>query len=260
MLAGGERINFFHLVDVASWYPFGQIYDNKCTDTVLAFFLAAWQQLGLPVIAQFDNEMSFTGGRWSHRLGRAVRLCLALGVEVWFIPPYIPERNGFVESFHSLCDRFFWSRNIFTTRADVQVKYPAFLQAFRQEHHLPAIAGQTPAQVRGQQHNQDNFRPLPVDFCLAQSRRLPIVAGLIHCARLANRHGIINVLNRELNLGEEYARHYILARIQTNRQQMTLYQQPDANSPLQNIGSFPFLLPESVVAFDPTFSYLRADG
>jgi hypothetical protein len=72
---------------VACWYPFDMVCANKRTDTVLAFLLAAWKEVGLPGIAQFDNEMSFTGGRWAHRLGRMVRLCLALGIQVWFILP-----------------------------------------------------------------------------------------------------------------------------------------------------------------------------
>jgi len=260
LLTGGQRVNFLHLVDVASWYPYGWVCDDKRTDTVLAFLLAAWQQLGLPQWAQFDNEMTFTGGRWAHRLGRVVRLCLALGVQVWFIPFYTPQRNGFVESFHSQCHQFLWSRHTFAALADVQARYPAFLQAFRHEHHLPAIADQTPAQARGQQQDETGFRPLPADFHLARPERLPLVAGLIHCVRLADRQGAVNILNRQLELGEAYARHYVLATIHTARQQICLFQQPDAASPLQEIGTFPFPLPEPTVPYDPSFSYLLADS
>jgi len=260
ILMGGQRINFFHLVDVASWYPFGLVCGDKRSKTVRAFLLAAWQELGLPNIAQFDNEMSFTGGRWAHRFGQTVRLCLALGVQVWFIPTYTPKRNGFVENFHSQCNRFFWSRHSFQTLAEVEAKYPDFLCTFRQEHVLPAIAGQTPAQARGKPQNETNYRPLPVDFCLSPQLRLPIVSGLIHCVRLADRHGHVNILNRKHALGKAYARHYVLAKIRPEEQQMILYQQPDADTPLQCIDAFPFPLSEPVVPFDPTFSYLFADG
>jgi transposase len=260
LLTGGRKVNFLHLVDVASWYPYGWVCGDKRTDTVLAFLWAAWQQLGLPQLAQFDNEMTFTGGRWAHRLGRVVRLCLALGVQVWFIPLYTAQRNGFVESFHSQCHQFLWSRHTFGALTDVRAKYPAFLQAFRQEHHLPAIAGQTPQQARGQRQRQHGFRPLPVDFRLAQPERLPIVAGLIHCVRLADRQGTVNILNRQLQLGEAYARHYVLATIHTARQQMCLFQQPDADSSLQDIGTFSFPLPEPAVAYDPSFNYLLDDS
>lgn len=86
VLQGGERFNFFHLVDVACWYPHGAVTDDKSTDTALSFLVGGWQTIGLAHIVQFDNEMTFTGGRWAHRLGRIVRLCLAVGVQVWLIP------------------------------------------------------------------------------------------------------------------------------------------------------------------------------
>jgi transposase len=258
VISGGEYIYFFHLVDVASWYPFGKVYADKSTNTALSFLIDAWKTVGLPIIAQFDNEMSFSGGRWSHRLGRVVRLCLALGIQVWFIPFYTPERNGFVESFHGQCDLFFWSRHAFETLSEVQADYPAFLKAFRHDHHLPAIANQTPAAFRSQ--NKLCLRCLPEDFALAKPRQLPLVSGIINCVRLADTQGTVNVLNHHLELGEAYARHYILAKIQTARQKMTLYHQPDAKAALKEIDVYPFPLPESAVACDPTFSYLLADS
>jgi hypothetical protein len=232
---------------------------DKSTDRVLAFLLAAWKEVGLPVIAQFDNEMSFIGGRWAHRLGRVVRLCLALGVQVWFIPTYTPERNGFVESFHGQCDRFFWSRHTFTARAEVQTKYPAFLHSFRHEHYPPAIDGQTPGQMRAEAECEQAVQYLPTDFCLTQTKQLPIVAGTVRCVRLTDHRGNVNILNHCLALGEEYARHYVLAEITTDQQKMVLYQQPDANTQLQQFATFPFPLSQPVLAFDPTFSYLLAD-
>jgi len=86
VLEGGTSLFLIHLVDVATWYPCGQVSEDKMTDSVLAFLLASWQALGVPCILQVDNEMSFTGGRWVSRLGRMVRLALLLGCEVWFNP------------------------------------------------------------------------------------------------------------------------------------------------------------------------------
>ena len=259
VLQGGERFYFFHLVDVACWYPHGMVTDDKTTDTALSFLVKCWQTIGLSKIAQFDNEMTFTGGRWAHRLGRVVRLCLALGVQVWFIPFYTPERNGYVERFHGECDQFFWSRQQFKTVPKVREAYPDFLDYFRNQRHLPAIQDRTPAEMRV------SWPDVPVhllqpDFCLHQQERLPIVAGTIHCARLADRQGQVNILNHHITLGSDYAGHYVLARIDTAKQQVALYHQPDAEAELEEIKIRPFPLKDAVHQFDPTLNYPAADG
>jgi len=86
VLEGGTTLFLIHLVDVATWYPCGQVSEDKTTESVLAFLLSSWQTLGVPRVLQVDNEMAFTGGRWASRLGRVVRLALLLGCEVWFNP------------------------------------------------------------------------------------------------------------------------------------------------------------------------------
>lgn len=259
VLQGDERFCFFHLVDVACWYPYGMVTDDKTTDTALNFLVKCWQTIGLPKIAQFDNEMTFTGGRWAHRLGRVVRLCLALGVHVWFIPFYTPERNGYVERFHGECDQFFWSRQRFETVSKVRETYPDFLDYFRNQRQLPAIQERTPAEMRGSWSDVP-IRLLQPDFCLHQQKRLPIVAGIIHCARLADRQGQVNILNHHIALGSDYARHYILAWIDTVEQQVALYHQPNAEAELKEIEVCPFPLKDAAHQFDPTFNYPSAGG
>lgn len=254
LLQGGVRLYFFHLVDVACWYPYGEVTDNKRSDTALSFLIAGWRELGLPIIAQFDNEMSFTGGRWAHRLGRVVRLCLALGVQVWFIPFYTPERNGYVEGFHGLCNQSFWLRQHFDTPTQVQNVYPEFLEDFREHHHLPAIDDRTPTAMRSLLTTTP-IQPLSADFSLHLHSRLPIVAGTIHCVRLADDQGQINVLNHHLSLDRKFAHHYILARVDTAKQQMMLLHQQNADAELESIGIQPFSLPEPVLEFDPDFNY-----
>jgi hypothetical protein len=259
VIQGGERLHFFHLVDVACWYPHGIVSADKSTNSALAFLVESWQTLGRPRIAQFDNEMTFTGGRWAHRLGRVVRLCLAVGVEVWFIPFDTPERNGYAERFHGECDQFFWSRRVFETIPQVQTAYPAFLRYFRNERHLPAIGNRTPTEMRTT-WPEAAVRFLTPDFCLHQRKRLPIVAGTIHCVRLADRQGQVNILNHHIALGPDYGKHYVLARIDVTRQMMTLYHQPTAEAELEEIETLPFPLVEPVYEFDPAFNYPVSDG
>ena len=259
VLQGGERLNFFHLVDVACWYPHGKVTNDKTTDTALDFLVECWQTVGLPRIAQFDNEMTFTGGRWAHRLGRVVRLCLILGIQVWFIPFYTPERNGFAERFHGECDQFFWSRKRFETTAQVEAAYPDFLSYFRNQRRLPAIQDHTPVEMRTCRPDLQ-VQLLSTDFALHRRKSLPIATGIIHCVRLANCQGQVNILNHQISLEATYAKHYVLAHIDTGDQQMTLYHQPHSEAELDNIGSYPFPLKKPVCDFDPAFEYQVSGG
>jgi hypothetical protein len=252
-LQGGQRLYFFHLVDVACWYPHGLVSPRKTTDMALAFLVESWQKLGLPDIAQFDNEMTFTGGRWAHRLGRVVRLCLAFGVQVWFIPLYDPKRNGYVENFHGQCDQFFWSRTIFETKAQVEASYPDFLTYFRQQRRLPAIDYHTPSQMRSL--SEVSIRYLPASCHLHQQDQLPLVAGLIHCVRLADQQGQVTVLNRSFSLDPSYAHQYIWAQVDTAHSQVTFYHQPEAEAEAVRIETASFPLAEPVCDFNPNFDY-----
>jgi transposase len=182
VLEGGERLYFFHLVDVACWYPHG------------------------------------------------------------------------VERFHGECDQFFWSRRRFETVPQVREAYPDFLDYFRTQRQLPAIQGHTPEEMRTSWPDISPQRLQPT-FCLHQQERLPIVAGIIHCVRLADNQGQVNVLNRHITLGSDYARHYILAQIDTAKQQVALYHQKDAKAETEQVKSCPFILKEEVHPFDPTFDY-----
>jgi len=65
-------------------------------------------------------------------------------MQVWFIPFYTPERNGYVERFHGECGQFFWSRQQFESVSRVREAYPDFLDYFRNHRQLPAIQGRTP--------------------------------------------------------------------------------------------------------------------
>lgn len=251
VIRGGEYIYFFHLVDVASWYPHGIVSADKSTDTALAFLVESWQTIGVPNVVQFDNAMSFTGGRWAHRLGRVVRLCLAVGATVWFIPFATPERNGHVEAFHQECQRLFWRRHRFDDIEGVQAAYPDFLHSFRQERRLPALDRETPAAWRAA--SPESAAPyLGSNFSLHQRERLPLVNGTIVCVRLADHHGGITVLNREVELGQSYANTYLLARIDVAEEQMTISHQPGEAAKRERLKTVAFPIDEPRCDFEPT--------
>ncbi|MFN8458140.1 MAG: hypothetical protein U0401_26405 [Anaerolineae bacterium] len=94
----GERFYGCHLLDLARHWPYLRIITTKSAKQVAQFLVSAWQQVGVPTAVQIDNDIVWNGGgRGQRGLSTIVRLCLAVGVEVIFIPPYTPKANGSIE-------------------------------------------------------------------------------------------------------------------------------------------------------------------
>jgi hypothetical protein len=251
VLEGGTSLFLIHLVDVATWYPCGAVGEDKRTDTIIAFLLTSWQELGVPRVLQMDNEMSFTGGRWADRLGRLARLTLLLGCEVWFNPFRMPKCNAYVERFHGLCDQFFWSRHRFTDPTDVGYCYPAFLETFRNGYRSERLANKTPAHAR-QSLPDHRVATLPEGLAWTPRRSVPLVAGRVHCARRTDRYGRLEVLRRHFTLGSKYRHAYIRATLTVADQQVAFYFQETTDAEPELVSTRPFPLPDAAKPWDPS--------
>lgn len=148
-LTGGCKVYAFHMLDLATRALHQTISGDKSLASVERHALSAWQSLGLPDGLQMDNDAAFCGGYKAPRLfGRFTRLCLYLGIEPIFIPPYEAERNGVVERVNGLWSQSFWQRQHFCSLAAVERARPQFEQWYWQEYDPPSLAGATPAQAQ----------------------------------------------------------------------------------------------------------------
>jgi hypothetical protein len=146
---GGAEIQNFHTIDHYSHAVCMTQHLNKTSRTSCDHLLHSWATLGLPSLHQFDNESVFCGGyTHPHVLGQVVRLCLFCGIEPLFTPYYEPKRNYQIESFHSLWVSGFWSRHEFANLDEVKAEVALFRHWYTYHYYPPALAGQTPAQVR----------------------------------------------------------------------------------------------------------------
>lgn len=252
---GGEAIQNFHTIDHYSHMAFLSQHPDKTSATSSSHLLATWSQLGLPQIQQLDNEGAFCGGHTHpHVLGRVIRLCLFCGIEPLFTPFYEPKRNYQIETFHSLWDHAFWSRQQFRDRAHVQAEIPLFEKWYHTVYQPPALRGKTPAQMR---------RGLAVPHLtpelqhLIPAGRLPLIGGRLHFMRRVDTAGAIELLNEPWTIGAKWIGEYVRATINTTEQCVTFWHQPDQGSAWRLLKTRQFRLREGVQSIHPEFQRNR---
>ena len=113
--------------------------------------LKTWEILGVPALAQFDNESAFSGGRYASRLSPIIRLCLFVGSEVLFTPEYEADYNWAIETFNNFWAHQFWNKHHFTRRGDI----PPALRRFLQWYDIDYVA---PRQADTPQHLRAGYR------------------------------------------------------------------------------------------------------
>ena len=163
----------------------------------------------------------------------------------------MPECNSHVERFHGLCLQFLWQRHQFTSLAEVESTYPAFLHAFRSSHRLSRLEGQTPAEYRQQRY----ISPIPcldASFQWEEGHTLPIVSGYVHCLRLTDHQAQLQVLGRPYTLPKAFSRCFIRATLDVAAQEVTFFYQEDANHQPEPINRQPFPLDAPVIPWEPT--------
>jgi putative transposase len=217
----GSRRQWFFLVyrDVYDGAVFVEFQPKPRMETVLAFIVRAWQQLGLPDILQVDNSDLF--GLTSHpgSLNRFVRLALLVGIELVFIPEHEPWRNGAIEHFNGwLQERLL----VIPLHSPSQVRRElnAMMDACFHEHIHPHLHFQTTAQVR------KNLAPrtLPHNF-RRHLQPLPVALGRVTFIRRVRPSGRITILGVKFKVGKRLAHRYISAILYTRTMLLKIYSQ-----------------------------------
>jgi len=232
----GERVNQVHQTDyVGPCYLQGpvrfyslnsvDVTTGRCAVTpVLAkagqhtidAIWSHWSRLGIPEHQQVDNEPVFCGSRRHPRgMGSLIRLCLAQGVEPWFIPMAEPWRNGVVEKFNDhYQDRFL--RKVAMSDAD-ELSHQSL--RFEQKHNscyrYSKLKGKTPLAVYQQSHDLIRFP----DSDQAPRHPLPKPeAGRYHLVRFIRSDALLDVFGEQFRLPPEAVYEYVVATVDVARQ------------------------------------------
>jgi hypothetical protein len=251
-MTGGERVQTFNTVDVYSNDVSSSSHGAKTALCACKHLLQTWQQLGIPDVAQFDNESAFSGGNHPWVLGRVVRLCLYLGIDVLFIPLGEADYNSPVETFNHLWAQRFWGRHHFTRRRDVSRVQRAFLAWYRTEYVAPRQPD-TPERMR----LGTRLHTLGPRDATGLPHRLPICAGHVHAVRRVSPEGRVRFLNQTLRVGKRYRERYVWLTLETAHPRLSIWYQARAGAPWKRLKTVEALLSEPVVAVPKQFARLH---
>lgn len=251
-LEEGPKIYAFHTLNLHTRACTQTIATDKSYETVRTHCLDTWKSLGIPQFLQLDNDAAFCGGYKAPRIfGQFVRLCLALDIELIFLPIAQPEHNGEVEELNGLWGRAFWERRHFTSFAQVCRTSPTFIQWYMTEYVPPFLIDLTPKQAQG----RETLHRLTAKHVSHLPDPLPITAGRIHFIRQVQPDGTITVLNASWKVSKRLAGKYVWATLLTHCRRLEIWYQRSAYHPWRLLKNCVYDIPETVARLKPEFTY-----
>lgn len=220
-LRGPTRFYSLHAVDLASGRcalePMTQRGGQYGVDAVWAI----WQRLGIPDHLQVDNEMVFYGSPTHPRgMGTLIRLCLHHRVQLWFIPPGEPWRNGVVEKFNDHYQQKFLDRYDLPDEQALRQQSQAFEQRHNRSYRYSKLGGATPLQTLARSKKKLRF-PTP-----KESPRYPLPKpkrGKYHLVRFIRSDALLNVFGETFPLPARTVYEYVIATVDVAQQKIHVY-------------------------------------
>jgi putative transposase len=220
-LAGPIRFYSLHSVDVGSARCGIEPVLSRSSQPMLDAIWAIWSRLGVPTHQQVDNEMVFYGSRTYPRgMGPLIRLCLAAGVQLWFIPPGEPWRNGVVEKFNDIWQQHGPLRRALRGRAALRHASLAFEQQHNAHYRYSKLGGKTPNTALAASGTQLRFPDGPTP-------RHPLPkpeTGRYHLVRYVRQERTIDLFGETFVMPPEAVYTYIRATIDVARQRLSIVQ------------------------------------
>jgi transposase-like protein/transposase InsO family protein len=217
-LSGPQRFYSINSVDIATGRCAVTPVLNKTAQSAIDAFWANWWRLGVPKHQQVDNEMVFYGSQNHPRgMGCLIRLCLANGVEPWFIPLAEPWRNGVVEKFNDHYRRGFLRRVTMKGSDELRRESLRFEQRHNARYRYTKLQGRTPQMALAQQQIRLPSSATPPQHPLPKPE-----SGRYHLVRFIRSDGLLNIFSEKFRLPPEAVYEYVIATIDVARQKITV--------------------------------------
>jgi len=195
---------------------------NRNGNAIYEAFWAIWSRLGIPQHLQVDNELVFYGSpTYPRGMGPLIRLCLNYGIELWFIPPSEPWRNGIVEKFNDHYQQKFLDRIHMRTEKELRDGSLAFECKHNSRYRYSKLNGKTPLKALVQYGSK----------CLSFPHRHSVPrtpldkpkTGYYHLIRLIRSHRTIDIFGECFRVAPELQYEYVVATIDVKEQKLKLF-------------------------------------
>ncbi|MGH9873704.1 MAG: helix-turn-helix domain-containing protein [Pyrinomonadaceae bacterium] len=217
-LSGPLRFYSMNSVDLATGRCAVTPVFNKAAQSAIDAIWGNWWRLGIPKHQQVDNELVFYG---SHRhprgMGCLIRLCLALGVELWFIPMAEPWRNGVVEKFNDHYRGGFLRRVIMQGAEDLYRESLVFEAKHNTRYRYTKLQGRTPQMALGRTQIRLPESPTAPQHPLPKPE-----SGRYHLVRFIRSDAVLDVFGEKFRMPPEVVYEYVIATIDVARQKLSI--------------------------------------
>jgi len=220
-LAGPIRFYSLHAVDIAINRCGIEPMTSKAAQSILDAVYAVWLRMGIPKHLQVDNEMAFFGSaKYPRGMGPLIRLCLAYGVNLWFIPPAEPWRNGVVEKFNDHYQQKFLAKVVMTSMAELQSESQAFEYRHNSTYRYSKLKGKTPHKAL------DNTNTKLIFPSKKNAPTHPMdkpEEGHYHFVRLIRSDCRLDIFGETFRVPPETQYEYVVATVDVKEQKLKLF-------------------------------------
>ena len=219
---GAIRFYSLNTVDLATGRCAIHPLLSRSGNVVHEGFWASWIRLGMPQHLQVDNELVFRGSpKFPRGMGPLIRLCLSYGIELWFIPPSGPWRNGVVEKFNDHYQQKFLKKVQMQTEVDLRRESLSFENKHNNRYRYSKLNGKTPMQALAQMKTKQFRKPLD-----KPAPRTPLnkpESGRIHLILFIRSNRKLDVFGELFSLAPEFQYEYVVATIDVKEQRLKIF-------------------------------------
>jgi transposase InsO family protein len=220
-LTGPIKFYSLHAVDAAINRCAIEPMPSKAAQSVLDAVYAVWLRMGIPENLQVDNELAFYGSPTHPRgMGSLIRLCLRYGINLWFIPPSEPWRNGVVEKFNDHYQQKFLDKVTLLSMPQLRQESLTFEHRHNSTYRYSKIKGKTPLKALADIEKKLVFPSK------RHAPRHPLdkpEEGCYHLVRFIRSDCRLNIFGEMFSAPPETQYEYVVATIDVKEQKLKLF-------------------------------------